>query len=323
MLRPLHLPRAIGDIRLPLRPYTGNLPLLGSVPSTEQLAERLVDMNLTRGTALLTMGALLLTLTGCASTADPTPVASAASNPPSAPAATAPEVSPFDTHIRVKTNAVELLRKELAKLEPDVIGCGDWQQPAEDRYQLSRRMLEVVLEFGFPLFIVERSPLLTRDIDLLVEIDNRSKVSVTFSMSSLNPVLKQTFEQRSPGVMRRFQAMAELAAAGILVGTSLMPIIPLFGDDAATLEEVIVATKDHGGSFVLGGGLSMSGIQAERTLAAAVELDESLEEQWRDMPKLQEQTSEGIRDLIEVEQRLRARLRSRARTADQGGDIPF
>jgi len=50
----------------------------------------------------------------------------------------------YDQLIGVKTNAVELLRKELAKLEPDVISCGDWQEPAEKCYQLSRGMLEVV-----------------------------------------------------------------------------------------------------------------------------------------------------------------------------------
>lgn len=71
----------------------------------------------------------------------------------------------FDTLIQVKTNAVELLRKELSRLEPDVIARGDWQQPAEDRYRLSRRMLEVVCDLRFPLFVVERSPLLTRDLE--------------------------------------------------------------------------------------------------------------------------------------------------------------
>ena len=50
----------------------------------------------------------------------------------------------FDTLIQVKTNAVELLRKELTGLNHDVIACGDWQQPAEDRYRLSRGMLKVV-----------------------------------------------------------------------------------------------------------------------------------------------------------------------------------
>ncbi|MGH7597747.1 MAG: hypothetical protein ACREOI_15465, partial [bacterium] len=50
----------------------------------------------------------------------------------------------FDTLIQVKINAVAQLRAELSRLQPDVIACGDWQQPAEDRYRLSRGMLEVV-----------------------------------------------------------------------------------------------------------------------------------------------------------------------------------
>ncbi|MBN1995023.1 MAG: hypothetical protein JW953_20175 [Anaerolineae bacterium] len=189
----------------------------------------------------------------------------------------------FDTVIQVKTNAVELLRQELARLEPDVICCGDWQQPAENRYRLSRRMLEVVRDLSFPLFIVERSPLLTRDLDLLVEINQRAWVGVVFSISNLDPALKRAFEPRSPGVKRRLLAMARLAEAGILVGASLMPIIPVVGDDPTHLEDVIRATKDHGGSFVLGGGLTMAGVQAERTLAAARQLDPALVEQWRDL----------------------------------------
>ena len=60
----------------------------------------------------------------------------------------------FDTFSQVKTNAVELLRAELPRLRYEIISVGDWQQPAEERYKLSRRMLEVVLEHGFPLFIV-------------------------------------------------------------------------------------------------------------------------------------------------------------------------
>ena len=102
----------------------------------------------------------------------------------------------LDTLIQVKTNAVELLRKELPRLERDVICCGDWQQPAEDRYRLSRGMLEVVHDLSFPLFIVDRSPLLARDLDLLVEINRRAWVGIVFSISSLDPVLKRAFEPR-------------------------------------------------------------------------------------------------------------------------------
>ena len=187
----------------------------------------------------------------------------------------------YDTLIQVKTNAVELLRKEFSRLPFDIIACGDWQQPAEDRYQLSRRMLEVILEKGFPLFIVERSPLLTRDLDLLVEIKQRAGVVIAFSISSTDPVLKQAFEPCSSGVKRRLQAMEILANAGILVGTTFMPIIPVVGDDEKHLEDVIIATKAHGGSFILSGGMTMQGFQAELTLAAARQIDPALEDSWR------------------------------------------
>ena len=99
----------------------------------------------------------------------------------------------FDTLIQVKINAVELLRQELPHLEPQIISVGHWQQPAEDRYKLSRGMLEVVRDLGFPLYINERSPLLTRDLDLLVEINQQSWVGVAFSLSGIDPALKQPF----------------------------------------------------------------------------------------------------------------------------------
>jgi DNA repair photolyase len=189
----------------------------------------------------------------------------------------------FDTLIQVKINAVELLRGEIFGREPDVIAAGDWQRPAEDRYRLSRGMLEVVRDLGFPLFVVERSPLLTRDLDLLVEINQQAWVSVVFSISSLDPALKRAFEPHSPGVKRRLRAMEELAQAGIQVGTALMPVLPFVGDDGAHLEDVIRATRDHGGTFVMGGGLTMDGVQARRTLEAFRRLDPALAPHLREL----------------------------------------
>jgi DNA repair photolyase len=189
----------------------------------------------------------------------------------------------FDTLIGVKINAVELLREELPKLARDVIAVGDWQRPAEDRYRLSRGMLKVVRDLGFPLFITERSPLLTRDLDLLAEINAQAWVGVTYSISSVDPVLKRAFEPHSPGVRLRLSAMRQLADAGILVGANLMPVLPFVGDDEAHLDDTIRAVKDHGGAFVLGGGLTMDGVQAERTLEAFRSFDPTLEEQVREL----------------------------------------
>ncbi len=189
----------------------------------------------------------------------------------------------FDTLIGVKTNAVELLRRELPSLAREIIAVGDWQQPAESRYRLSRGMLEVVRDLGFPLFIIERSPFLVRDLDLLEDINERAWVGVLFSISNVDPALKRAFEPRSSGVKSRLRAMEKLASAGITVGTAMMPVIPVVGDDEKHLEDMIIATKDHGGSCVLSGGLTMDGVQAERTLAAARRFDPTLEAQWREM----------------------------------------
>jgi hypothetical protein len=108
-------------------------------------------------------------------------------------------------------------------------------------------------------------------------------VGVLFSISSVDPALKRAFEPRSPGVKRRLRAMEKLASTGILVGTSMMPIIPIVGDDEKHLEDLVRATKDHGGSCVLAGGLTMDGVQARRTLEAARRFDPALEARWREM----------------------------------------
>jgi len=63
----------------------------------------------------------------------------------------------------------------------------------------------------------------------------------------------------------------------------LMPVIPFLGDDEVHLEHVVRTTKDHGGSFVLAGGLTMDGIQAERTLEAARRFDPAMESRLREL----------------------------------------
>jgi DNA repair photolyase len=189
----------------------------------------------------------------------------------------------FDTHIRVKVNAVELFKKELPGLNKEIISCGDWQQPAEKKYRLSRGMLEVVLENTFPLFIIERSPFLLRDLDLLEEINRKSWVGVLFSISGVDPVLKRAFEPHSPGVKQRLEAMAKLSSAGITTGAAMMPVFPFVGDQEKQLEETVRAVKDHGGSCVLAGGLTMAGAQAARTLEVYRQIDPALEEKLRIM----------------------------------------
>jgi DNA repair photolyase len=104
---------------------------------------------------------------------------------------------------------------------------------------------------------------------------------VGYSISSLDPALKRAFEPYSPSVRLRLKAIEKLAQAGIQVGCTFMPVIPLLGDDKPHLEETIRAVKDHGGSFIMGGGLTMDSAQADMTLEAFCKVNPSLEHRFR------------------------------------------
>lgn len=170
----------------------------------------------------------------------------------------------FGRVVRVKENAPELLRKELSRVKVDVVGVGDWSAP-EHRFRLSRLMLETVLELGFPAFILERSPFMLRDMDLIQSIHERARAVVLFSILTTpeSPHYEDVrrIENRAPQTASRFKAMERFARAGIPTGTAFMPILPDLCDDDANLEAVVRWTKEHGGTFVLAGGLTLKGQQ--------------------------------------------------------------
>jgi DNA repair photolyase len=172
----------------------------------------------------------------------------------------------FPYVIKVKENAPELLRRALMRAQVDVIFTGDYQ-PLERKFQVSRKMLEVCLQMGFPVMVLERSPLVLRDLDLLQAIDSRARAVVAFSILTTpgSKVSDQInfMEGLAPDVEKRFDAMEKLAAAGILTGTCLMPVLPGIGDDDENLKEVVRRTAACGGKFVLFGGLTLADQQRD------------------------------------------------------------
>lgn len=165
----------------------------------------------------------------------------------------------LDKVVMVKENAVELLRKELAKKPRDVIAVGDWQ-PVEARYRLSRKMLEVIHQLKFPLMIIERAPLLTRDLDILQDISRRTDAYVGFTIvTTRDDDVRLHFEPKGPSATGRFRAMRRIADAGVMIGTLAMPIIPFIFDTDEELRLLIKMTADAGGKFVLFGGMTLWG----------------------------------------------------------------
>jgi DNA repair photolyase len=171
------------------------------------------------------------------------------------------EADEFAHLIKVKENAPQLLRKALMGVPVDMVFTGDYQ-PAERKYKLSRQMLEVCLDLGFPVFILSRSPLVLRDLDLLQAINQRARAVVAFSIISTpespNHIHIKRMEGLAPIAEKRFAAMEQLAEADIQTGTVAMPLLPGLCDDDLNLQALAQWTARHGGKFVLGSGLTLA-----------------------------------------------------------------
>ncbi len=176
------------------------------------------------------------------------------------------ELEDFAHVIKVKQNAATLLRQGLSRAALDMVFTGDYQ-PAERTFMLSRQMLEVCYDLGFPVFILSRSPLVLRDLDLLQAINERARAVVAFSVISTPDASEYEcvcqIERLAPPAHKRFAAMEQLARAGIQTGVCFMPMLPGLCDDDATIASVVRWTANHGGSFMLAGGLTLADQQRE------------------------------------------------------------
>jgi DNA repair photolyase len=176
------------------------------------------------------------------------------------------EADEFSHMIKIKANAPQLLRKALTRVSVDMVFTGDYQ-PAERKFMLSRQMLEVCLQLEFPVFVLTRSPLVLRDLDLFQAINQRSRAVVAFSIISTPespeyPNISK-LEGFAPTADKRFMAMEQLAKAGILTGTVAMPLLPGLCDVDLNLQTLAKWTSGHGGRFILGGGLTLADQQKE------------------------------------------------------------
>lgn len=137
----------------------------------------------------------------------------------------------FETKILVKEDAPALLRNELLrpswKPQPLAIsGVTDAYQPIERRLQITRRCLEVLVEFRNPVVVITKNELVTRDIDLLSQLARHQAVLVFVSVTSLSGELARKLEPRASQPQLRIAAIEALAAAGIPTGVLVAPVIP-------------------------------------------------------------------------------------------------
>jgi DNA repair photolyase len=155
----------------------------------------------------------------------------------------------FESKLFMKPNAAELLERELSApgYVPKVIAIGtntDPYQPIERRYQIMRRLLEVLEHAGHPVGIVTKSALVVRDLDILTRMAKRELVKVAVSVTTLDAKLARAMEPRASTPPRRLEALRQLVGAGVPSAVLVAPVIPALND--AEIEHILDAAAAAG-----------------------------------------------------------------------------
>jgi DNA repair photolyase len=161
----------------------------------------------------------------------------------------------FETRIVVKVNAVEVLRRELRKRSWTgahvAMGTNtDPYQRCEGRYRLTRGVLEALRDHANPCSILTKSPLLLRDLDLLVELAETAGFTANLSIGTLDEEVWRRSEPGTPHPKARMAAVKRLVAAGVPCGILMAPILPGISDAPEQLRAVVRAAADAGASHL-------------------------------------------------------------------------
>jgi DNA repair photolyase len=152
----------------------------------------------------------------------------------------------FESKLFMKPDAPVLLEKELSApgYSPRTIAIGtntDPYQPIEKKYQIMRRILQVLERAGHPVGIVTKSSLVLRDLDILSRMAERRLVKVALSVTTLDAKLARVMEPRAATPARRLETLRRLSQAGVPASVMVAPVIPAIND--AEIERILDAAS--------------------------------------------------------------------------------
>ncbi len=147
----------------------------------------------------------------------------------------------FDT-VKVKKDALIILQKELAKKRnKGVVGIGamsDSYNLFENEMEITRVALKLLKDYHFGVFL-EKSDLVTRDIDLFLDIQKYNDMIIKFTITTVDDQLSQIIEPHAPVSSLRFQALKKLSDAGIYTGILIHPILPFITDTGENIKAMV------------------------------------------------------------------------------------
>ena len=213
----------------------------------------------------------------------------------------------FDRKIVVKVNAVEVVRAELAdpRWTHETVAMGtntDPYQRAEAKFRLTRGIIEALSDSDTPFSVLTKSPLVTRDLDLLTTAARKVHVSVSFSIGTLDEDVWRATEPGTPHPLRRVDAMRAMAEAGIETGALVAPILPGLSDRREQIDEVVQAIVDAGGRVIGSTSLYLRGATREHFLSWLHEHDPALHARYlrayQGRTKISEQYRAWVREAV-------------------------
>jgi DNA repair photolyase len=156
--------------------------------------------------------------------------------------------------ILVKTNLPEVLQEELGRRRRrELVAVGtatDPYQPAEGRYRLTRRCLELFARFRTPVSLVTKGTLVLRDIDVLQDLDRRGGVTVCLSIPTVDAEIWRRTELGTPPPWQRLKVLERLVAAGLHAGVLLAPLLPGLSATPEQITRTVRAAAERGACFI-------------------------------------------------------------------------
>jgi DNA repair photolyase len=146
--------------------------------------------------------------------------------------------------VEVKRNIPNVLAKELKTKKRGVVGISlttDPYQPAEEKYKLTRFCLEQLSKHDFPVNILTKSPLITRDLDILT---NFKELEVGLTVTTINDGQRKILEPNAPSIESRISALESISSQGISTYAFLGPLYPTITHEE--LLDLVGKIKDAG-----------------------------------------------------------------------------
>ena len=189
--------------------------------------------------------------------------------------------STFDNVIYIKSDSLQLLEKEIKKIEKGMIIVGsvvDPYQEAEKRHKITRKLLKIIEHNNFSAHVLTKSDLVLRDIDILSKIDG---CIVTISIISLDGAVLNIFEKNVPSSKERLNVIKKLSENGIKTGLAVMPLLPFIVE--GELEEIVKTAKQNGAHYLLHKHLELKGDQKTIFLKILSELNPDLVNRYEEL----------------------------------------